>query len=327
MSVVSQGLSVTKALAIAGIAKSSYYYRSNGRPKGGKPSVYTYHSNGTRVTNQTLVEKIKELLSKDFIDYGYKRTAHALKRDGWIVNIKKVYRLMRQSGLLYPAPIKRTGDKTYVEFTKPKPLYPFHIIEVDIKYIWLHWQRRHAYLITFLCVKSRFVIGWALDITMKSGQVIGILEAVLQDPLVLELAGDQDHKLRIRTDNGPQFIAHKLAAACQRMEMDHEFIRPGTPQQNGHIEGFHSSVDRIICQKYELRYLDDAKEVFTRFYHTYNYERIMSAIKYKTPYEALCEWAASEGKKKPSDQKSACMKNNLNPILTLNNHQSVLSSL
>lgn len=327
MGIVNQGLSVTKALAIAGVSKSSYYYRSNGRPKGKKPSTHTFHESGKRISNQQLVESIKELLAQEFIDYGYKRTAYALKRLGWIVNVKKIYRLMKKHGLLYPARKRSASGKIYVEHTKPAPLYPFHIMEVDLKYIWLHWQRRHAYLITFLCVKTRFVIGWALDIQMKSSQVAALLEQVLLDPLVLELAGNSEHQLRIRTDNGPQFIAHKLAEACSRMQLTHEFIQPGTPQQNGHIEGFHSSVERIICQQYELRYLEDAMEVFTRFYHTYNYERIMAGIGYKTPYEVLTEWADSQGKTLADPEAMTCKKNKFNQPLTETNNQSVLSSL
>jgi transposase InsO family protein len=327
MSVVQQGLSVGKALAIAGLPRSSYYYRSNGRPKGKKASTHTVHCNGMSITNERLVELIKELLAREFIDYGYKRTAHQLKRDGWVVNIKKVYRLMREHGLLYPARKRSLKDKNYAEHTKPRALYPFHIIEVDIKYIWLSWQRRHAYLVTFLCVKTRFAIRWELGLTMKSRQVTRLLEQVVTDPLVAELAGSDEHQLWIRTDNGPQFIARKLAEACQQTGLYHEFIQPGTPQQNGHIEGFHSTVERIICQQYELRYLQDALQVFNRFYQTYNYHRIMAAVGYKTPYEALREWACSNGKTLPAEEEAICLQTIFNQTSTLTNQQSDLSSL
>ena len=325
--VVAHGLTVSKALSIAGISRSSYYYLANGKRKGKSPSTHSVHHSGKIITNEQLVEIIKELLGQEFIDYGYKRTAHALKRMGWVINVKKVYRLMREHHLLYPVRKRSRTDKTYVEHTKPRALYPFHVMEVDIKYIWLHWQRRHGYLVTFLCVKTRFAISWELDLSMKSSQVARLLEGVIMDPLVLTLAGSPKHCLRIRSDNGPQFVARKLADACGRLGLDHEFIQPGTPQQNGHIEGFHSTVERLICQQYELRYLPDATEVFTRFYQAYNYHRIMASIGYKTPYEALCEWAASKGKNLPSFPKSNCMQTNFNSTLTLTNHQTNLSSL
>lgn len=322
-----QGLSLTKALAIAGIAKSSYYYRSVGTRKGKAPSIYSWHSNGTKISNEELVEHIKEILSEEFIDYGYKRTAHQLKRQGWIINVKKVYRLMGEHALLYP-PRKRTArGKQYAEHTKPQPQYPFHIMEVDIKYIWLHWQRRHVYLVTFLCVKTRFTITWDLAQTMKAKRIAALLEQALNHNFVAMVAGEQQVQLRIRTDNGPQFVAKKLSDACTKLGISHEFIHPGTPQQNGHIEGFHSTVERLICQGYRLRYLDDATEVFTRFYHTYNYRRIMAGIGYKTPYEALYDWAVENGKYLPLPEEMICKESNFNSILTYNNNQSVLSSL
>jgi putative transposase len=325
--VVAQGLRITKALSIAGVSRSSYYYLATGRHKGKSASTHTVHSSGKVITNEGLVEIIKELLGREFIDYGYKRTAHALKRMGWVINIKKVYRLMKEHHLLYPVRKRSAAGKTYAEHTKPRALYPFHVMEVDIKYIWLGWQRRHGYLVTFLCVKTRFAIAWELDLSMKSSQVARLLEGVIMDPLVLALADTPTHCLRIRTDNGPQFVARKLADACGRLGLDHEFIQPGTPQQNGHIEGFHSTVERLICQQYELRYLPDAIELFTRFYQTYNYDRIMASIGYKTPYEALCEWAASKGKTLPISPKPNCIHTNFNSTSTITNHPTILSSL
>jgi putative transposase len=325
--VVEQGLSMTKALAIAGIAKSSYYYRSAGPRKGKAPSSHAWHCSGIKVTNEELVEKIRVILSGEFIDYGYKRTAHQLKRQGWIINIKKVYRLMGEHGLLYPVRKRTIGGKQYAEHTKPKPQYPFHIIEVDIKYVWLHWQRRHAYLVTFLCVQTRFSIVWDLGLTMKAKRIASLLEQALSHSIVAEVSGGQQVQLRIRTDNGPQFVAKKLSEACVKLGIYHEFIHPGTPQQNGHIEGFHSTVERLICQGYELRYLEDATQVFERFYDTYNYKRIMAGIGYRTPYEALYEWAVEHGKSLPSPEEMACKENNFSSNLTNNNNQSVLSSL
>lgn len=324
---VEQGLSITKALSIAGIAKSSYYYRSVGPRKGKAPSSHTWHCSGLKVTNKELVECIKEILSDEFIDYGYKRTAHQLKRLGWIINVKKVYRLMREHALLYPPRKRASEGKQYAEHTKPKPLYPFHIMEVDIKYIWLQWQRRHVYLVTFLCVKTRFSIVWDLGITMKAKRIAALLEQALSHNLVAELTNGQEVQLRIRTDNGPQFVAKKLSVVCTKLGISHEFIHPGTPQQNGHIEGFHSTVERLVCRGYELRYINDATEVFERFYNTYNYKRIMASIGYKTPFEALYEWAVENGKSIPIPEEMICKESNFTSILTYNNNQSVLSSL
>lgn len=296
---VGLGMRLGRALELAGVPRSSYYYRPTGTPKGKASSTHTRNVDGTVITNAQLVERIEALLAEEFIDYGYKRVAHALKRAGWIVNVKKVYRLMKQHKLLYPPRKATRRDKAYVAHTRPRALYPFHVIEVDIKYVWIEGLRRHAYLVTFLCVLSRFAIVWELGRTMNSSQVCALVDQVLAHPLVMAVGRDGALSFSIRTDNGPQFIAKKLARALTRLGLYHEFIHPGTPQQNGHIEGFHSTVERRVCQDYELAGFGQANEVFERFFQTYNYKRIMAGINYLTPYECLCKWAYENGVELP----------------------------
>lgn len=289
--VVSQGLSVRKALSIAGLSPSSYYYTPTGKPKGNRPSSVCWHRDGHCISNTELVEIIRQILGEEFIDYGYRRTTEALKHLGWQVNHKKVYRLMKQAHLLHP-PIRKAQrtDKTYVEYTIPKADLPFSVVEVDIKYIWLHHLRRHGYLVSFLCVKTRFISAWELALTMTSQQIARVLQRFLAHEQVQYFAQGKPYLFRLRTDNGPQFISTKLSHALVEAGLEHEFIEPGTPQQNGHIEGFHSYVERCVCQGYELTNLEQAHELFTRFFHTYNYKRIMKGIGYQTPAQALQQW-------------------------------------
>jgi len=89
----------------------------------------------------------------------------------------------------------------------------------------------------------------------------------------------------------------------------------------------HSTVGRLVCQHYEMRYLPDAIEVFTRYYQSYNYRRIMTAIDYQTHCEVLNHWAVSEGRVLPQAEQSLCMQTNFNPTLNLTNHTSDLPGL
>lgn len=287
---VKQGLSVQKALLIACLSPSSYYYKPTGKAKGNTPSLVCRNRDGRCISNAELVELIRQMLSEEFIDYGYRRTGEALKRLGWLVNHKKVYRLMKQARLLHP-PIRRNkADKTYVVYTIPRADVPFSVVEVDIKYIWLHQLRRHGYLVSFLCVKTRFIAAWEFGLTMTAEQISRVLQRFLAHDDVQHFTRGKPYTFRLRTDNGPQFISSKLSSALVEAGLEHEFIQPGTPQQNGHIEGFHSYVERVVCQGYELRDYHHAYEVFTRFFNTYNYKRIMKGIDYQTPAKALHEW-------------------------------------
>lgn len=45
---------------------------------------------------------------------------------------------------------------------------------------------------------------------------------------------------KLRTDNGPQFIARKFQEICEKLGIIHEGIPVKTPDLNAHIEAFHS---------------------------------------------------------------------------------------
>jgi hypothetical protein len=66
---VSLGMRTDKALRIAKIPRSSYYYRSKGLRKGKEPSTHTL-KNGELVSNDQLVNEMNDILGIDFIDYG-----------------------------------------------------------------------------------------------------------------------------------------------------------------------------------------------------------------------------------------------------------------
>lgn len=95
-----------------GLASSSYYYRPKGTRKGNRPSKYTLNELHGWVKEETVIESIKEVLSRPFIDCGYHIMTAYLQRDGYIINHKKVYRIMDQTNLLQQrVPRNHTGKK------------------------------------------------------------------------------------------------------------------------------------------------------------------------------------------------------------------------
>ena len=74
------------------------------------------------------------------------------------------------------------------------------------------------------------------------------------------------------------------------MKIAHEFIEPGTPEQNGHIEAFHSTVSRLVCNRHIFRNLNHAKEIFADFFYAYNHTRMMAALLYYPPVPFLTLW-------------------------------------
>jgi putative transposase len=287
---VSLGMPTSKALSIAWIPRSTYYYKATGSRKGKVPSTRTWYK-GKWVDNKDVIKSIEELLEPEFIDYGYVRTAQALKKLGYTINKKKVYRLMKEHHLLYPKKRPDSLNKVYVQDTTPICKRPFEVIETDIKYVYIHGQKKFAYLITLLDVFSRMALVWDLCWTMKAADVLALLNSLYSQWLIPCNIDPAKMTVKIRTDNGSQFVARLFREHLSSAHIQNEYIRPGTPQQNAHIESFHSTVKNLVCGKYEFENYDEAKDTFKRFFYTYNHRRIMKEILYCSPVEFMQHWA------------------------------------
>ena len=66
-----------------------------------------------------------------------------------------------------------------------------------------------------------------------------------------------------------------------------EFTKPSTPQQNAHIESYHSILERAVCQRIEFSDEKDTRYYMDSFKDFYNFERIHSAVEYTSPYKYL----------------------------------------
>ena len=270
--------------------KSSYYYQPNGRPKGKRPSTHTLR-NGEMVPNQVVVDEILKFIDPEYHDYGYQLSTDLLKQKDYIINHKKVYRLMDENNLLH-SPIKKSApfNKTFIKYTVPPLEGPFRTIEADIKYVYIHEEDRNAFLITFLCTFCRYAPVWDLQYTMKSKEIGELIYDLIHDPVVKRYRGEQKIKILIRTDNGPQFIAKDLASILESLRIDHEFIRPATPQQNAHIESFHNTVTRLVCNRNIFRNLEHSRKIFNEFYYAYNETRAMKCLLSYPPKIFLTLW-------------------------------------
>jgi len=287
---VSLGLRIEKALEIAQMPKSTYYYKSTGQRKGKAPSQYTLYKS-KRVSNAHVVRAINKILEEEFIDYGYHRTTEALKNIGYQINHKKVYRLMKEHSLLFKPFKKNKFDRVFVKYNTPMCKRVFETLEIDIKYIYIHGLKKNAYLITLMDIFSRAALVWRIDTNMKADQVVELINELNNNYLIPLEIETNTLKVKIRTDNGSQFIAKIFRNILNNLNIDNEYIKPATPQQNGHIESFHNTINKLVINHYCFGDLEEAKAVFSRFYNTYNNKRIMKSILNKTPMDFIKLWA------------------------------------
>lgn len=243
------------------------------------------------VPNQVVVDEILKLIEPEYHDYGYQLSTDLLRQMDYKINKKKVYRLMEENNLLHP-PTKKSAplNKTFIKYTVPPLEGPFKTIEADIKYVYIHEKNRNALLITFLCTFSRYAPVWDLQYSIKNEEIGELIYDLIYDPEVKRYLDSQKIKIFIRTDNGPQFIARQLAALLESLGIAHEFIRPATPQQNGHIESFHNTVTRLVCNRHIFQDIEHAREIFEEFYHAYNQTRAMKSLLSYPPLKFLNLW-------------------------------------
>lgn len=162
---------------------------------------------------------------------------------------------------------------------------PNEVWEMDIKYVWIHGERRNAYLFVLLDCFTREEVGHYLGYSCRKDQVKMIMEFAFHDRSIPAIG-----KVRIRSDNGSQFTARLVAEYLGSMEIQHERIHPATPDEDGFIEAFNSIFEREVIRRFEFESLEKASDITDRYLVFYNSERLHSAIGYRTPEEMYEKW-------------------------------------
>lgn len=260
-----------------GLSRSSWYYGSSCGKRGCKPSTHTYRMDGSKVTNNKVVEDVKALLRDEFIAcYGYERLTWELHDLGYHINKKKVYRLMKDARLIHSKHrVHTTGKRRFVETRKIHASYPLQYLSMDIKYVYIQGEQRNVYLFTVIDVFTRRVVGHLLKSSIKQHDVVLLLDGILQEYQV--------EGIMIRNDNGSQFIAHSVREFLRDRGVTQEFTHIATPEENAYIEALHSILEREIITRYWFDSLYHAKMKINDYYKFYNSRRKHRSLKRQTP--------------------------------------------
>ena len=261
-----------------GLPESSYYYKESGKRKGAKPSIYTEHATQGPVGEAVVIADIKKVLSHEFIDCGYRIMTGYLKQAGYTINHKKIYRIMKENGLLKAnARISRnSGGKKYVRFRKVKTCYPMQCLEMDIKMIWIPNVGKNAYLLSVIDVHTRKILGYKLDWKMKQDAVIVLLSEIVEKYGIAA-------EMVIRSDNGSQFIANSVREYINLVGIEQEFTHVATPEENAHIESYHGTLKRDIFDRIEYSNYGQIEQIIKRYVEFYNQERLHGKLGKITP--------------------------------------------
>lgn len=275
-----QNENIQKLCKYAGLNRSCFYYKKEtqnlikqGRPVPG----YTVNRDGVVVLDQTVVTYLKEYRSdKLFINSGgYHKLTKYLRIEKQIyINHKKIYRLCAEHNLLLDRIKKNRSSKKkrcgYLDVQKPNQLWQF-----DIKYGYIHGEQKFFYVLIFIDVFSKKVVGYHVGKSCKSGDLIFTLDQALKSEGIT-----QDDCLKIRSDNGPQMSSGKFFYFLKRIEqkLAHEFIPPRTPNRNAYVEAFNSILELELLSVRYFRTFGDAYSAVVEFIHFYNNRRLHGSI-------------------------------------------------
>jgi len=291
MEYVSKGLTVEKALQISGLTKHQYYYKKKmSHKRGRKPStetIYVFNGNKYKHSNEEVVAKMIENHSDPDLRYGYKKMTTFLKIAGYEINHKKVYRLMCENQLLKSKSMKKR--KNYAKYRIVIPSQPLEVLEMDIKLVWIESKRTHAYILTILDVFTRRVLEWHVAMSITQSTVKEVFTSVIVNHLQEYGLLEKGVHIEIRNDNDKRFSARLVQQFFKQNFLNQVFTHPYTPQENGHIESFHSILGRSL-DRHDFLTLQQLEEYLIIFYEKYNNQRLHGSIANLPPNVFWEQW-------------------------------------
>ena len=290
MQYIALGMKRDTALVIAGITKHQYYHKAKKGKRGAPASTDTVRhvcEQEVKVPNQDVVKQIISINSEPDIDYGYQKMTVALKISGYLINHKKVYRLMKEGQLLKPKAKK--SSKIHVKYRVVMPSGPLRLLEMDIKFVWIESDRRHAYILTVLDVFTRQVLGWVAAMSVTQHTVKNLWTEIIVSHLQENDLLNKGVHIEVRNDNDKRFSAKMVQEFFKDNYLNQVFTHPYTPQENGHIESFHAILGRSL-DRFHFNTIEDLDIHLHLFYDKYNNQRLHSSIAKLPPNIFKQEW-------------------------------------
>lgn len=203
---------------------------------------------------------------------------HYLRRLNYLWNHKKVYRIYTEMGLN----LRRKHKKRLpARVTEPllQPIRPNVTWSMDFMSDTLSNGVAFRTL-NVIDDFNREALVMTMDTSLTSRRVIRELD---------QLIGWRGAPLKIRVDNGPEFIAQALADWAKERGVEIRFIEKGKPYQNGYMERFNRSFREEVLDGYQFGRLGDAQAMAHAWMWMYNNERPHSSLGYKPPVAFLDE--------------------------------------
>ena len=217
------------------------------------------------------------------VRWGYRRLHVLLRREGWAINHKRVYRLYKQEGLELRL---RTRKKRVALPRVPCPPATAPNERWSLDFLSDRLADGRAFrILTLVDNVSRVSPAIEADFSLTGRRVTQVLDrAVAQHGLPRAIC----------VDNGPEFSGRELDAWAYRHGVKLCFSRPGKPTDNAFAESFNGRVRQECLNTHWFERITEAQRVLEDWREEYNTERPHSSLGMKTPMEFAGAWQPPE---------------------------------
>ena len=235
------------------------------------PKVYRYQS--ARPDDADVRERLRELAGERR-RFGYRRLHILLKREGVVMNWKKLYRLYKEERLTVR---KRGGRKRALGTRRPMtvPQAANQRWSLDFVSDSLVDCRRFR----ILCVIDDF--SRECLATVVDNSISGIRVARELD----RIAEARGHPHMIVSDNGTELTSNTILKWSQDRQVLWHYIQPGKPMQNGFVESFNGRLRDECLNEHLFTSYTHARQIIETWRADYNNTRPHSSLNGLTPME------------------------------------------
>ena len=234
------------------------------------PKTYRYKSR--RPGQAALEQRIREICQTR-VRFGYRRVHVLLRREGWIINLKKTYRIYKELGMQLRNKTPKRRVKAKLREDRSEAVHPNDVWAMDFVHDQLATGRKIRVL-TVVDTFSRYSPVLDPRFSYRGEDVVGTLERV---------CGKVGYPKTIRVDQGSEFVSRDMDLWAYQRGVTLDFSRPGKPTDNAFIEAFNGRLRAECLNAHWFLSLADAAEKLESWRRYYNEERPHSAIGNNVP--------------------------------------------